>query len=189
MSGLEWIAAGLGLINITLIIRRSVWNYAFGIVMVTLYFFVFFQAKLYSDALLQVFFLFVQIYGWREWLQAQDDKADAVPVRWLPAKARIWWFTGAAAGSVVWGMGMARFTDAAAPVTDAIIAGFSVAAQILLSHRRVENWILWILVNVVAVVLFFSRGLYPTAGLYAIFLIMAGIGLWRWAEAAPRPAK
>lgn len=188
MNGLEWLAAALGLINITLIIRRSVWNYPFGIAMVCLYFFVFVEAKLYSDALLQVFFVVVQVYGWREWLRAQDQ-ADSVPVRWLSASARFWWLAATIVASVAWGLGMARFTDAAAPMTDATIAGTSVAAQLLLARRRVENWMLWIFVNVLAVMLFYSRGLYPTAALYAIFLIMAGIGLWRWAEAAPKPAR
>ena len=75
---------------------------------------------------------------------------------------------------------MARYTDAAAPFADAAVAGMSVAAQILQSQRRVESWLLWIAVDILAVGLFWSRGLVPTAILYAIFLGMAVWGLFAW---------
>lgn len=184
MGVLEWVAAALGLLNVALVVRRSVWNYPFGIVMVTLYFFVFFEAKLYSDALLQVFFLVIQFYGWREWLRARGDEGGAVPVDWLTRGARAWWFGTTLMVSLAWGSMMARFTDAAAPFPDAMIAGASVAAQILLSVRRVENWILWILVDIIAIGLFYSRELYATAGLYVVFLVLAVIGLVTWVRAA-----
>ena len=64
MGGTEIAAALLGVINVLLVVRRSVWNYPFGIAMVALYFFVFREAKLYSDALLQIFFFLIQLYGW-----------------------------------------------------------------------------------------------------------------------------
>ena len=82
-----------------------------------------------------------------------------------------------AVASVCWGLGMARFTDAAAPVIDAAVAGMSVAAQLLQSLRRVEAWMGWIAVNLVATPLYFSRGLYPTTALFAVFLILAVAGL------------
>ena len=72
---LEWVAAGLGVINVALVVRRSVWNYPFGLAMVTLYFFVFFGARLYSDALLQIFFFVVQLYGWVNWVRARTRPA------------------------------------------------------------------------------------------------------------------
>ena len=70
MGGIEIAAALLGVINVLLVVRRSVWNYPFGIAMVSLYFFVFRDAKLYSDALLQIFFLLIQLYGWWAWTRA-----------------------------------------------------------------------------------------------------------------------
>ena len=92
-------------------------------------------------------------------------------------------FVRGTAGSflgLIWGLGMARFTDAAAPMIDAAIAGTSVAAQILLARRRIENWVLWILVDLAAVPLFWSRGLLYTSGLYALFLILSIAGLIGW---------
>ena len=72
MGDIEKIAAALGLINVGLVVRRSTWNYPFGIIMVALYFFVMWHKKLYSDALLQIFFLVIQIYGWWAWIHAKQ---------------------------------------------------------------------------------------------------------------------
>ena len=184
MQYLEWAAAALGLVNVALVVARSVWNYPFGIVMVTLYFFVFADARLYSDALLQIFFLVIQIYGWRNWLRSRGAVAGPVPVGLLTTRARLYWLVATAAAALAWGMGMARVSDAAAPMIDAAIAATSVSAQILLASRRVENWVLWIAVDVTAIGLFWSRGLEATSVLYAVFLVMASTGLYRWTRAA-----
>jgi nicotinamide mononucleotide transporter len=183
MGGIEIAAALLGVINVLLVVRRSVWNYPFGIAMVSLYFFVFWDAKLYSDALLQVFFLLIQFYGWWAWLHAvQVD--HGVAVGWLGRKARLRWAIGTVVAILVWGSGMARFTDAAAPMTDATIAGLSVSAQILQSFRKVESWVLWVTVDVLAIGLFAWRGLGVTSALYALFLVLAVLGLMEWRRKA-----
>ncbi len=79
---------------------------------------------------------------------------------------------------------MATFTDAALPYADATIAGASVVAQVLLAVRRVENWVLWIAIDVLAVGVYLDRALYLTAGLYVMFLALAVAGLVQWAKAA-----
>jgi nicotinamide mononucleotide transporter len=189
MDALEWVAAGLGLVNVALVVKRSVWNYPFGLAMVALYLFVFFEAKLYSDALLQIFFFVVQIYGWRNWVLAKRAAAGDIPVLVLTLRARLAWIAGIAAASTIWGLGMARYTDAAAPLVDAAVAGMSIAAQILMAQRRIENWVLWILVDAVAIGLYASRGLYATGGLYAIFLLLSVAGLVGWRRALRKQAR
>lgn len=184
MQGIEIAAALLGVVNVALVVRRSVWNYPFALVMVALYGFVFYETKLYSDALLQVFFFVINIYGWWNWSRSERVD-DGVAVGWMDWRARILWLAAALAASAGWGWAMARFTDAAAPYVDATIAGLSVAAQILQSLRRVESWVLWIAVDVIAIPLFFSRGLYFTAALYAVFLVLAIAGLVGWMRRAP----
>ena len=183
MGGIEIAAALLGVINVWLVVGRSVWNFPFGMAMVALYFFVFWEAKLYSDALLQIFFFTIQLYGWWAWLRA--DRVDhGVAVGWLSKAARLRWLVGTAIAVMLWGMGMARFTDAAAPFTDAAVAGLSVSAQILQSLRKVESWVLWITVDVMAVGLFAWRGLEVTAALYGLFLFLAVVGLGEWRKRA-----
>ena len=183
MNLLEWVAAGLGVVNVVLVVRRSVWNYPFGIVMVALYFFVFYDARLYSDALLQIFFFVIQLYGWRNWVLAKQAAGGEVPVTLLSARERLAWIGSTLLASLVWGLGMARFTDAAAPFIDAIVAGTSIAAQILMARRRIENWLLWILVDAIAIGLYASRGLFATSALYALFLLLSAMGLIAWQRA------
>lgn len=185
MNSLEWIATALGLATVALVVLRSVWNYPFALAMVSLYFFVFWEAKLYSDALLQIFFFAINLYGWANWLRSRRE-AGAVVVTMLSAPARIFWLGATIAASIAWGLAMARWTDAAAPVWDALIAGGSVAAQILQSRRRVECWVLWIAVDLIAVPLYWSRGLELTAGLYCVFLALAVAGLVAWRRALGR---
>lgn len=181
MSPLEGAAALLGLVNVALVVRRSLWNFPFGIVMVLLYGVVFYEARLYSDALLQVFFLVIQLYGW--WYWARSGRVEGgIAVGRLALPARLLWIAGTAVAAFAWGTVMARFTDAAAPFTDAAVAGTSVAAQVLQSRRKVESWILWIAVDVVAIGLFWSRGLQATSTLYAVFLVMSVAGLVAWAR-------
>ena len=181
----EWIAAALGVINISLLIFRSVWNFPFGIAMVALYIVVFFEERLYAEAGLQVFFILAQLWGWWLWLKVGGDD-NRVPVRWLDWLSRGVWIMVTAAVSVNLGWVMHSFTNAALPYADAGIAGASVAAQILLAYRRIENWLLWIVIDVAAVALYIDRGLYPTAGLYGGFLVLSLIGLKEWIEAAQR---
>ena len=183
MGGIEITAAVLGVINVVLLVRRSTWNYPFGIVMVGLYFFVFWNAKLYSDALLQIFFFFIQIYGWWAWYHARHVD-HGVAVRWLDWRQRIPWLAGTAVAVVIWGTAMARLTDAVAPFVDATTAGLSIAAQSLQSLRRVESWVLWIAVDMIAIGLFAWRGLFVTSALYGLFLILAGVGLFEWRRRA-----
>jgi nicotinamide mononucleotide transporter len=181
VSPIEVAAFLLGLANVTLVVRRSIWNYPFGLVMVALYAWIFLGAKLYSDALLQLFFFVVQIYGWWHWARARAE-AGEVRVELLSVSRRLWWLAGCAVAAGAWGAVMHRYTDAAYPWWDGTIAVLSVAAQILMSRRCLENWVLWIAVDVLAIGLFAVKGLGPTALLYAIFLVLAIWGLIHWAR-------
>lgn len=186
MSPLEIVAAILGLVTVALVVRRSVWNYPFALVMVALYFLVFFEAKLYSDALLQIFFFAINGYGWWAWSRAPQVD-DGVAVGLLDDRARLLWLAGTVTGSALLGWAMATFTDASAPYVDAAVAGSSVAAQLLQSLRRVESWLMWIVADLIAVPLYMWKGLMPTSALYMLFLAMAVAGFVTWlGKAGPK---
>ena len=184
---LEYAAVALGLINIALLVWRSVWNYPFGMAMVAIYIFAFEEEKLYAEAGLQVFFFLAQAWGWWLWHKAGGEDSR-VPVRWLDWPSRIVWAVVTAALSLNLGWALSRFTDAAMPFADSAIAGASVTAQILLAFRRIENWVLWIVIDVAAIALYIDRGLYPTAGLYGAMLVMSLLGLKEWVRAERRQA-
>lgn len=185
MTPIEAIATALGLANIVLIVRRSVWNYPFALAMVTLYAIIFREAKLYSDAGLQVFFFFVNLYGWWAWTRDRSAVGEVVVERLTPSGIGLW-----IAGSVVailgWGTMMARLSDASYPYWDASVAMLSVAAQILMTRRYLENWHWWIAVNLVSIPLYLTKGLCLTAALYTLFLALAIWGLIEWRRAEKR---
>jgi nicotinamide mononucleotide transporter len=179
MSLVEAIATLFGLANIVLIVQRSVWNYPFALAMVALYAVIFWQEKLYSDSGLQVFFFVINVYGWWSWL-ANRQQAGEVIVRRMPAKALVLWMGGSALAILIWGALMQRFTDASFPWWDGAIAMLSIAAQILMTRRYLENWYWWIVVNLISIPLYLIKDLNKTAGLYVMFLAVAIWGLIEW---------
>jgi nicotinamide mononucleotide transporter len=182
METLEYLAFALGVVNVALIVRRSIWNYAFGIGSVTAALFVLYSGTLYAEAGLQVFFIVVNVYGWVKWNAARHETGRIVVLLMTPAQ-RILWSVGIVVAGLALGWAMYVYTPAAAPYPDAMIASASIAAQILLALRRLENWVLWILVDLVAVPLYLSRGLEPLAALYAIFFALSVAGLIAWRRA------
>lgn len=179
---IEVAAVLLGLANIALLIRRSIWNYPFGLAMVTLYAIIFFEAKLYADAGLQVFFFAIQIYGWINWSRARADDGRVIVAR--AGAASLAYAVAALGAAGALGLALDRFTDSTHPYPDAAIAGLSIAAQVMMARRLIENWFFWIAVDLIAIGLFWAKGLQPTAALYGVFLMMCIIGWLGWRRAA-----
>jgi nicotinamide mononucleotide transporter len=181
-SWTEIAGAALGLIQIWLLVRRSVWNFPVAMVMVSLIGVTLFEARLYSEAGLQAFFFVVNAIGWYQW-RAVEIAGHHVPVGWMRWSSRAVWTAITALLSVSLGWVMHRFTNAALPFADSAVAGASVAAQLLLNFRRIENWVLWILIDVISVTLYLYRDLHFLAALYLAFLVISVIGLRQWIAA------
>ncbi|MCB1455044.1 MAG: nicotinamide mononucleotide transporter [Nitratireductor sp.] len=179
---IEIVAAVFGFVNVVLIIRRSMWNYPFGIAMVILYGWIFFEARLYSDALLQIFFLVIQIFGIFWWLKGRDD-TGLVMARDLPAQSAGLTALTALLATLALGYVMHRWTDAALPYWDASTTVLSVIAQVLMARRYVQSWLVWIAVDVLAIGIYITKDLTPTATLYTIFLCLSVAGYMRWRNA------
>jgi nicotinamide mononucleotide transporter len=179
LSELEFVAVAFGLANIGLLIGKNVLNFPCGMVMVSLYAAIFFETRLYSEALLQVFFFCVQIFGWWKWHNAIADEGELV-VEWSSPRVMVLCAVGTAILALALGTAMETWTNAAAPHADATVAAASVVAQFLLSYRRIENWVYWIAIDCLSIGLYVWRGLTLTAGLYVVLLIMSVIGLGAW---------
>jgi len=180
---IEITAVVCGLINVTLVVRRSIWNYPFGIIMVSLYAKIFYEHQLYSDAILQVYFFFFQFYGLYYWLRGKSENGKVV-VNPLPARRFQGYLAIALVFWVLWSYAMGQLTNASFPYWDGAIAVLSMLAQFLLARKHFQNWYLWIVVNILAIGLFTVKDLQPTAALYFVFLILSIIGLIRWRKSA-----
>ncbi|MFT3976588.1 MAG: nicotinamide riboside transporter PnuC [Sphingomonas bacterium] len=187
MSMLETIATILGVACVALAARRNIWTFPTAIGSVVLIGIVVFEARLYSDALLQGFFVAANVYGWLNWLRSREERGE-VAVERMSSRARLAWTAGGVAATILWGAAMHRFTNASYPWWDAGIAIASVAGQLLMARRKIENWLIWIAVDLASVPLYLAKGLYLFAGLYVIYLALACWGLFDWRRAEGGPA-
>ena len=182
-TALDQANLALGIFGVVLMIRRSLWAFPVGLVSVAVQGVLFFRAKFYADATLQIFFFGALAFGWWNWRRAAGPE---LPVTRLTTRGLALTLAAAVFATAVWALALRRWTDAAMPWRDAGIAAFSVAAQVLQARKKLENWPLWVGVNVVAVASYWQAELAFTAFLYAVYLGLAGAGwrAWRRAERA-----
>jgi nicotinamide mononucleotide transporter len=178
-SIIEIIASISGFICVYLLIKRNIWNWFFGLVQVTLFVWVFYQNKLYSDTLLNIIYIGLQFYGWWNWRYHKNDKEELI-IEASSLKFFILLCSYSLISTLVLGFIMDNYTDASFAYADAFTTCTSLIAQLLLTRRQLINWFFWIIVDIVAVVIYFQKGLLPTSVLYVTFLIMACIGQFTW---------
>ena len=183
---LELAANGFTAGAIVLAGRNNVHTWWTGIVGCALFALLFSQSRLYADVLLQVFFIASGGLGWWKWLRG--DGGAALPISHAKPSSLLWMVPAGVAASAAYGAVLHAYTNAYAPFLDSAVLVFSVIGQFLMMQRRVENWAFWLLVNTIATPLYFSRGLYLTAALYAGFWINAAASWLWWRKLAARQA-
>lgn len=179
MTIIEIFATIFGLACVYLTIKENIWCWPTGLVQVILFLFIFWDAKLYSDFLLHVFYVGMQLYGWYYWLHGGKNRSE-VSITALSYLRLILWIAAGIGVTGLWGYLMSSKTDAAFPYGDAFTTVFSLIAQWLLARKILESWYFWIAVDIIAIGIYYMKGLYFTTGLYALFLFMATAGLLRW---------
>jgi nicotinamide mononucleotide transporter len=177
-SPLEGIAAAFGVVSVYLSTRQNIWSWPTAIVNVALYAIVFYDGRLYGQMGLQTIYLALSVYGWYQWLHGGAAKTELhvsrVSSRLLTILLvlnLVSWLALAA---------LLRHTDAALPWLDALLTTTSLIAQWMMTRKILENWLLWIAVDIVYVPMFMSQRLYATALLYAAFLVLAIMGFAQW---------
>ncbi len=173
------VAVVITLAAVYLITRQVVWCWPLSMVGVTLYAVVFFEARLYADMGLQGLYFALAVYGWWAWLRGGEGHG-ALRVSLASAKTKAVLLVAATIAGLTLGFALSRFTDASLPFMDSSLTTFSIAAQWMQTRKLLENWLLWLAVDVLYVSMFLYMELYLTAGLYASFLILAAMGYVRW---------
>lgn len=184
---LELVSFVLALATVLLNIRQNPWAWLFSILSSALYAVVFFGARLYGDMSLQFVFIVVSVWGWYQWLHGGDAHQALRVSRLRPS--------GWAMSIVTWLLGFAliagflgSYTDTDVPVSDGFLTAGSLLGQLLLARKKVESWYVWIAVDLLYIGLYVYKDLMLTAVLYAIFVILAVLGLRAWKNSLPPDA-
>jgi nicotinamide mononucleotide transporter len=186
MDPIEVVAVVMTLVGIVLTIKEKISCWPVAIVGILAYMVVFIRARLYADTALQPIYVVQNIYGWWYWAHGGARGQGDAPIVVLSRRSRAAWLMGTTIVSVVVGAALARWTNAAVPYADSTLSTTSLVANWLLARKVLENWWLWIAVNVGYVILFWRKHLQLSAGLYAVLLILAIAGLIEWRRSRER---
>ena len=172
----------LGLLMVVCSIREIHWAWPLAIASSVLYFFVFHDSLLYAEANLQIVFAALALWGWWQWLRGGHAGAHSLHIGRLSRRG--WWLT-AMALAVLWpgiALLLISYTDSDVPWWDGLPTALSLIGQVLLGRKFIENWLVWLLVNVISVGLFAHKGLWLTCLLYTIFVAMSVMGWRAWRQ-------
>jgi len=182
LSWIELFGALISAWAVWLTAQRRPWCWPVGLLSVAIYVWIFAEAKLYSDALLQVAFALLIVYGWNKWLRNLGDDGR-VQVAKLPVQQALTHIALGVLGALALGFAMHRWTDATLPWLDATLTAFSLVAQWWQGRRHIAAWWLWIAVDVIYVGEYVYKHLMITSVLYAGFVVLAVIGMRSWQQA------
>ncbi|HEY6842545.1 MAG TPA: nicotinamide riboside transporter PnuC [Thermoanaerobaculia bacterium] len=179
MTWTEAAAAAITLVSVYLSARQNIWSWPTAIAGVGIYVAVFWQSKLYADMGLQFVYIALSVYGWYEWLHGGENKSELhVSAGWRRS------YPIALAITIVFALALGTFlrktTDAALPYADSSLTSFSLLAQWMMTKKYIENWFVWIAVDVFYIAMFIFKHLYLTAALYAIFIGVCWFAFVEW---------
>ena len=190
VTGVEVAAFGLSVWMVLCNQRVNPLGWPLAIASSLLYALLFADSQLFGEAGLQFFFIAMAGWGWWCWLKGRGGDGAALQVGPMPPRERLWWAAATLAAWPLLALALQHFTHGDVPWLDALPTVGSVTGTLLLARKRVENWAVWVAVNVFSVGLFAHKGLWLTALLYALFTVMAMAGwrAWRALSAPHAPA-
>lgn len=192
MSYLEFFGVLFGLAAVWLSARANIWSWPIGIVNVTLAFFLYYQIQLYPDMFLQIFFFATNILGWIRWANpkpGEEDRKNRLKVSFMHGKQFLLISLVGIFGTILVGSLASRLhewfpvvfpTASDFPYVDSFITVMSIVTTFFMIEKKIESWIIWIIVDVVATYLYFIKGVKFYSFEYFVFTILAVFGLWNW---------
>lgn len=175
---LDFIASFFGLIYILLATKQNNWCWPAAIISSSVYVFVFVFSKLYLDAILNFYYVAIAFYGLYNWNKISNSKE--VQVSFSSNKFTLIWIGICVIVSIALGYFAQKFTDAEFAYADAFTTIFSFYATWLITQKRIENWLFWIIINMVAIFMYYLKGLNFTVGLFTVYLAFAVYGYFTW---------
>ena len=179
-SGTEETAVVLAIAYLILAIRENIWCWLCAMISTAIYVYLFVQAKLYMEAVLNMFYFGMAVYGWFIWRGDESHEQPNVTV-W-PLSVHMAAIGGIAMLSTGSGYLLSRYTDAAFPYMDSMTTYAGIWATFLVARKVLENWWYWLAIDLVSVVIYWSRGLELTALLFVVYVLMIPFGLLLWSR-------
>ena len=174
----ELTAVILAVFYLVLAIRQNIWCWYCAAVSTAIYVALFFQANLYMEALLNVFYFVMAIYGWIIWRNGKAD--DELPVHVWQLNVHLTALAVIAGLSALTGFLLASFTDAAYPYVDSATTFAAIWATFLVARKVLENWWYWLVIDIVSIFIYWSRGLELTALLFVFYVALIPVGMRQW---------
>ena len=174
----ELTAVMLALGYLILAIRQNIWCWFCAAISTAMYVYLFARANLYMESLLNVFYFGMAIYGWTVWRSGETD--GELPVSVWPLQVHVYAVSGIIFLAAASGFLLAIFTDAAYPYIDSATTFAAVWATFLVARKMLENWWYWLVIDVVSVFIYWTRGLEATAVLFVVYVVLIPIGLFAW---------
>lgn len=181
---LQWweiLAVVLAVLYLVLAIRQNIWCWAAAAISTLLYLFIMYQAKLYMESALQLFYLAMAAYGWQQWRGGGDDGAELKVSTW-PLRYHLLAISSVMLLVFVSGELLTRYSNAALPFWDSLTTWGAVVATFMVTRKILENWIYWFVIDAVSIALYINRDLYFTSLLFAAYLVMIVIGYRSWRD-------
>lgn len=184
---IEIIGAIIGLTYLFLEYKANVWLWPVGILMSLFYVIIFYHGKFYADAAIYLYYIGANTYGLVKWTRTRRDALNAVatpneelaitkvPKKNIPTLI----FISISLWAILYFV-LKHCTDSPVPAGDAFTTALSIVAMWMLAQKYLEQWMLWIVVNIVSTILYFWKGLYPTGILFIVYVLVAVLGYFRW---------
>lgn len=181
MNYLEIIGAFVGLLYLWLELRVSIWVWLAGIIMPAIYIAVYYQAGLYADSGISLYYVFAGVYGWVMWrknrLRQEKYRIVRTPLRQIAPMALVFIISFLLIGEI-----LVEYTDSTVPWSDSFTTALSFIAMWMLAHKYLEQWLVWIVVDAVSCGLYVYKELYFTAALYGLYAVIAVFGYMKWKQ-------
>lgn len=177
---IELLGTILSVIYLYLSIKQRIGLWLFGFLCSLLYVIVFFQAKFYADMSLQFYYLAVSIYGWINWRAKSQKYESVLAISKTNLKSGIIFLLITVAIYFLYYYVLSKFTDSPLPRADSFTTALSIIATWMLARKKLEHWLLWIIIDSVSAGLYIYKGLYITSILFGIYTIMAVVGYYQW---------
>ena len=176
---LEWTGFISGVIGVWLTSRQNPWCFPVGLANVWISLFLFFEQQLYADTLQQAVYILLLGIGWFNWTRKKKDKS-ALQISWSTTPERLLTLLAICCITLLLGFMLNRHTDASFPWLDSFATALSFTAQFLIARKKIENWLLWIPVNLIYIGIYFQKDLFLYVVLFTVYLGLAINGFLAW---------